>query len=80
MPSGEYTLYLRLPSEKAPILAKVENLLEIFADGTTGAILYFTDTNRMVRFSGGGISLNAPMLEMMRKYIGDANVVLKKKN
>lgn len=77
---GEYTLYLRLSSEKAPILAKVENLLEIFADGTTGAILYFTDTNRMVRFSGGGISLNAPMLEMMRKYIGDANVVLKKKN
>ena len=75
------TLYLRLPSQSSPIVSKVQNLLEIFADefGNTPVVLYFCDVNRMARPENMKVTVNKPMLDMLKKYIGDNNVVLKEK-
>ncbi len=80
--TSDATLYLRLPSQSSPIVAKVQNLLEIFADefGNTPVVLYFCDVNRMARPENMKVTVNKPMLDMLKKYIGDNNVVLKEKN
>ncbi|MBR2151717.1 MAG: DNA polymerase III subunit alpha [Clostridia bacterium] len=71
-------LHIRLSSESCAERVKVENLLSIF-EGTTPVYFKFEDTNKRVMLPRSMfISYNEPLMNQLRKLLGDENVVFLK--
>lgn len=72
-PAASGTLYLRFPREDHPDVAKAKAILNMFPGDST-AVLFFADT-RVRR--GTRCDLAEPMLQELRRRLGDGNVVVK---
>ena len=72
-PPRKGTLYLRLPGEEGRLYPKVRAIVNMFP-GENGVVLYFADTG--VR-RGARAALAEPMLQELKKQLGDGNVVVK---
>ena len=70
---GALTLYLRLPSERDPLFAKIREILNMFP-GDSPAVVYFADTKQR---RGSRCSLDQRMLNELNMMLGQENVVLK---
>lgn len=69
-------LFLRLPSADCPELAKAEKFLAIF-DGYTPLYYYFEDTKEYKLMPKTSfVSLNDPLINELKKILGDKNVVI----
>ncbi len=66
-------LYLKIPSQSAPVFQKVSKLFLMFP-GTERVILYLEDSGRRL---GGTAMLHPAMLEQLREWLGDDAVVVK---
>ena len=66
-------LYIRLRSDDAQALRRVELLLEMFPGGEQ-MVLYFADTGKRL---GATCVLHRALLRELRELLGDENVVLK---
>ena len=72
-PMKRGTLYLRLPSEAGKLYQKTKAILNMFP-GDSQVVLYFADTKAR---RGTRCALMEPMLQELRRLLGDANVVIK---
>ena len=72
-PPRKGTLYLRLPGEKGRLYPKVRAIVNMFP-GENGVVLYFADTGTR---RGARAALAEPMLQELKKQLGDGNVVVK---
>ncbi len=71
-------MYLRFPSESSDELKEAELVLDVFMGGKTPVSYYFEDTKSYVHLPKQKcVSLNEPMINELRKRIGNENVVLK---
>ena len=77
-PRADVSLYLRVPDEDAPVLAKVLNLCEIFRGGPVPVFILFEKTGKLTKLNYN-VSINPSFLSLHKRYLGDANVVLKEK-
>ena len=69
----EGTLYLRLPTEDAPVYRKIRAILNMFP-GEQPAVLFFADTRAR---RGTRCDLRQSMLTELKNVLGQGNVVLK---
>jgi DNA polymerase-3 subunit alpha len=67
------TLYLRLPGEEGKLFPKIRAILNMFP-GENSVVLYFADTKRR---RGTRAALMRPMLQELKKVLGEENVVVK---
>ena len=72
-PPRKGTLYLRLPGEEGRLYPKVRAIVNMFP-GENGVVLYFADTGTR---RGARAALAEPMLQELKKQLGDGNVVVK---
>ena len=66
-------LYLKLPTEQAPVYRKVKAILNMFP-GECDVVLYFEDTKLR---RGTRCTLTESMLEELQRVLGNENVVVK---
>ena len=66
-------LYLRFDTEATPLLRRVKNPFTMFP-GESQAVLYFADTKRRL---GARCLLHDALLQELKEYLGEDNVVLK---
>ena len=66
-------LYLKIPSESAPVFQKIPKLFNMFP-GTERVILYIEDSGRRL---GGTAMLHPAMLDQLREWLGDDAVVVR---
>ena len=67
------TLWLKLPSETAPLYRKVRAIVNMFP-GDNQVKVFFADTRKM---RGALASLDSRMLQELKNVLGEANVVVK---
>ena len=67
------TLWLKLPSETAPLYRKVRAIVNMFP-GNSQVKVFFADSRKM---RGSLASLDSRMLRELKKVLGEANVVVK---
>ena len=72
-PPRKGTLYLRLPGEEGRLYPKIRAIVNMFP-GENGVVLYFADTGAR---RGARAALAEPMLQELKKQLGDGNVVVK---
>lgn len=68
-------LFLRFPSETDPSVQQTINRLSAFS-GNTNVFFYYNDIKKYNMKTGIGVQLNAPLLENLKKLLGEKNVVV----
>ncbi len=69
----EQTLYVKVPSEKAPIWGRVKILFSMFP-GKENAVVVFADTRRKL---GAKCLIHPALADQLREWLGEENVVIK---
>ena len=70
------TIYLRLPSLDGEIFEKIKAVLDIFI-GETPVMLYGEYEKKYIKRVGAGADIQPNMLALLKKLIGEENVVIK---
>lgn len=77
--TDEYSLYLKVKNENCPEFAKCINLCEIFsAEGNVDTFVFFENTGKLTKLNYK-VAINDTFLMLQKRFLGDKNVVLKKK-
>ena len=72
-PSGDSTLYLRLPTENCREYKKVRAIVNMFP-GDSAVVVFFADSRKR---QGARCLLRNSMIDELKNVLGEANVVLK---
>ncbi len=72
------SIYFKVKSESSPEFSKCINLCEIFSYGETPVYVFFEDTGKLTK-PGITVAICDGFISTQKTYLGDANVVLKKK-
>lgn len=80
--AGEKTvdcLYLKLSDETDVRFETTKAALDIFAFGEMPVLIYFENSAKLVKYTGGGISMNPTLYKLLTDTLGKENVVIKPK-
>ena len=72
-------LYLRLKSEHATEMPKIQSILSIYDCGNTDVYIYFEDTKKLVRTLDRHLYLTDTLLSLLKQTLGEDNVKLKQR-
>ena len=70
------TIYLRLPSLEGAVFEKIKAVLDIFI-GETPVMLYGETEKKYIKRVGAGADIQPNMLALLKKLLGEENVVIK---
>jgi len=73
-----YSVYLKVKSDSCDEFVKAMNICEIFNYGNTAVLFFFANTGKIVRLNFG-VNLNNTFVVMLKRILGDTNVVIKRK-
>ena len=73
VPKQEQKLYVKIPSESAPIWAKIKILFSMFP-GESGGVIVFADTRRRL---GTNCLIHPALVSQLKEWLGEENVVVK---
>lgn len=68
-------LFLRMPSESFECKSKIDNIVSIF-QGTTKLYYYYVDSKKYYNNNSMYVDVNEPMLDELKRILGEDNVVL----
>ena len=75
-PDKPKTIYLRLPSLEGEIFEKIKSVLDIFT-GEMPVMLYGEAEKKYIKRVGAGVDLQPNMLALLKKLLGEENIVIK---
>lgn len=70
------TLYLRLPALNGVLFDRIKAVLDIFI-GSTPVMLYGSSEKKYIKRVGAGADIQPNMLVLLKKLLGEENVVIK---
>ncbi len=74
--SISYSLFLKVKNDKCSEFLKCTNLCEIFNYGTSQVFVLFESSGKIIKL-GFTVNINDTLIMMLKRYIGDKNVVIK---
>ena len=73
-----FSLYLKIKNDECAEYKKCLNLCEIFNFGTCTVNIFIESTGKILK-TNLSVNINDTMLMLLKRYIGENNVVLKKR-